>query len=314
MFTCPDIHPTTCALSSGKSLPPPRVRTHGTEDGLHQGRPSGRRTRSTLPVGHVGAHPGSLRASGGQQGSSHLGAQLTSADFRSTGMPSPTSGSAHGPQPEVECETDASLPEDVVSQAGDEVPHTSGLGLPLGELLALPNEHLPQAFTQEAATTQQPSFFRTLQAAQQPESGALKVSTPPGVFRSRQSHTRVPGQHPFEPQRIGPLDLPFRPEASELPADGPAHTVGYLSSQRSTPRATYDPTGQLGLDLRYHRQIYAEATLRGVKHTERCPLLSGLGNTPRHHRIGFSASPLCLALWTSATTPIPHRCGRCFRL
>ena len=175
MFTCPDIHPITCALSSGKSLPPPRLRTHGTEDGLHQGRPSGRRTRSALPVGHVGAHPDSLRASGGQQGSSHLGAQLTSADFRSTGMPSPTSGSAHGPQPEVEYETDASLPEDVVSQAGDEVPHTSGLGLPLGELLALLNEHLPQAFTQEAATTQQSSFFRTLQAAQQPESGALKV-------------------------------------------------------------------------------------------------------------------------------------------
>ena len=74
--------PAPGTLSSGKSLPPPRVYTTGTASGLHQGRPPVDDDFLTLPVGHVGAHPGNLRASGGHDGSSHLGDQLPTADFR----------------------------------------------------------------------------------------------------------------------------------------------------------------------------------------------------------------------------------------
>ena len=91
---CPDVYPTTCTLSSGKPLPLPSCTHHGTESDLHQGRPPVGRLVPTLPVGHVGAHPDSLRASGGLCGSSHHGEQLSASDFRFAGMPSLTSGSA----------------------------------------------------------------------------------------------------------------------------------------------------------------------------------------------------------------------------
>ena len=67
----------------------------------------------------------------------------------------------------MEDEIGTSFQEDGFSQAGSDVPRSSGIGLPLKELLALLNEYLPQAFTQEAATIQQPSYFWTLQAALQ---------------------------------------------------------------------------------------------------------------------------------------------------
>ena len=164
--------------TSGEPLPPSHMfpMMDGPASDSHQGRPTlvgG--YNPTLPVGHVGTHPDSPQASGGHSSGLHHGDRLTAADFRFAGTPSPTSGSAHWHLPEVEDETVAPTAGDTASQAGMEVPRPSGLGLPLQELLALLYQHLPQAFTQEAAPTQQSSYFRTLQAAQQPESGTLKV-------------------------------------------------------------------------------------------------------------------------------------------
>ena len=148
--------------------------------GLQTGRSTvGSSLLTTLPFDHVGMPSGSSRASGGFSGGLSSESGLPTTDFRFTGMPADTSGSALGPFPEVEDEAPASLLETSASQGGCEAPLPPGSGLPLHELLSLLHEYIPTAFAAEDAPPEHTSFFRAFQPKRQPEQTSLKVVESP---------------------------------------------------------------------------------------------------------------------------------------